>query len=420
MNKRVFLQKLGLCAMSIPALGFKPAPYEYATFELEQPTDKDEKFWAKVRADYQLKPDYINLENGYYCMLPQPTLELYLKEIREVNRQASWYFRYMQATKKDEVIAQLVEAFGGSADELTITRNTTESLDTIISGYPWKEGDEVVYAHQDYGSIKNMLELVSRRYKLVQKIVDVPMHPKSDEDILEVYANAITPKTRLVMVSHMINITGQILPVKKLANLAHQKGAEILVDGAHCIGHFTFKIDDLDCDYYASSLHKWLSAPLGSGLLYVKKEHIKKIWPLLAPYELDQKNIKNLGHTGTHPAATDLAIKHALKYYQYLGPEPKEHRLRYLKNYWTSKIKNHPKIQIHTPEEAARSCAIANVGIVGIKPDDLAKTLLNRYKIYTVAIDYAGVHGVRVTPNVYTSTGDLDKLVTALQEIAAS
>lgn len=421
MNKRDFLKNLAFTGLASTA-SFQALSKTIDAYAHISPLElaKDELFWEKIRAGYKLKPDYINLENGYYCFIPQETLEGYINWIREINYQGSWYFRTVQWDNKDKAAARLAEIFGGSPDEVAITRNATESLDVIIAGFPWEKGDEAIFAHQDYGSIKNMFELVSRRYGVVNKIVDVPLHPQSDEEIVKIYEDAITPNTKLIMVSHMVNITGQILPVKKICEMAHRHGVDVMLDGAHCIAHFDFKIDDLGCDYYACSLHKWLSVPLGAGLLYVKKDKINKIWPLMAPYELDHPNIKNLNHTGTHPVATDLAVNNAIDYYEKIGAKRKEERLRYLQFYWSDKVREIPGVVVNTPVEKERSCGIANVGIKGMDPNDLAKTLMDKYNIYTVGINYAGVVGCRISPNIYTTPAELDVLVKALKEIASS
>jgi selenocysteine lyase/cysteine desulfurase len=419
MNKRSFLKNLAITGLASSA-SFKALSETIEKYQHIPAAQlaSDEEFWLHIRAGYKLKPDYINLENGYYCFIPQETLEGYISKIREINYQGSWYFRTVQWDNKDKAAARLAEMFGGSPDEVAITRNATESLDIIISGYPWQEGDEAVFAEQDYGSIKNMFELTSRRYGMVNKIVNVPLHPQSDEEVVRVYEAAITPRTKLIMVSHMINITGQILPVKKICDMAHRYGVEVMLDGAHCIAHFDFRIDELNCDYYACSLHKWLSVPLGAGLLYVNKDKIKKIWPLMAPYELDHPNIKNLNHTGTHPVATDLAVNNAIDYFEKIGAKRKEERLRYLQLYWSDQVRNVPGIRVNTPADPSRSCGIANVGIEGMDPNDMAKTLMEKYGIFTVGIDYAGVVGCRITPNIYTTPSELDVFVSALKEMA--
>lgn len=382
---------------------------------------EDEKFWQGVRGGYRLKPDYINLENGYYSFMPQETLENYVKHVREINYEAAYYMRTKRFDDKRKMAAKLATLAGCSEEELIITRNTTEALDTVIGGFCWQPGDEALMAEQDYGAMLDMFKLVAKRYGVVNKIVSVPNHPADDDEIVNLYAKAITPKTKLLMVCHIINITGQIMPVKKICNMAHAFGVKVLVDGAHAFAHFRYRIPDLDCDYYGTSLHKWLSVPLGAGFLYVKKENIKDIWPLLGP-GLDKMDddIYRLNHTGTHPCATDLTIADAIDFYNKLGPARKEERLRYLQEYWTRKVRTVPGIIINTPQESYRACGIANVGIKGMKPADMAKTLLGKYKIYTVAIDYANVQGCRITPNIYTTPKELDELVSALKEMAGA
>ncbi len=417
LSKRQFLKSLLLSA----ALPFKlkseallkelPPSWTAKTFE---------DFWLKIRNDYKLKPDYINLENGYFSMMSQPVLEAYLEDVRKVNLEASYYMRTVQFDNKQKTKDRLAALVGCTPEELIITRNTTESLDTIISGIDWKPGDEAVMAEQDYGSMLDMFKQQAKRFGIINKVVSIPLNPKSDEEIVDLYANAITKKTRLLMVCHMINISGQILPVKKICDMAHAKGVEVMVDGAHAIAHIDFKISELNCDYYGSSLHKWLGTPLGAGILYVQKDKIKKLWPIYGEYAVADDNIKKLNHTGTHPVYTDLAINHAIDYHNSIGIKRKEERLRFLQNYWTAKVRNTKNIYLNTPEDAKRSCAIANVGISGIKPADLAKTLLNQYKIWTVAINNTNVHGVRVTPHLYSTTDELDQFVIALKELSKS
>ena len=418
MDKRTFLKNstlLGLGSMvSFSVLGKMVDSIKHLPVN---EVAKDEDFWKSIRAGYKLKPDYINLENGYYCIQPQEILERYLAHIHEVNLSGAYYMRTVQQEQKNEAAKKLADLAGCSADELIITRNTTESLDMIIAGLDWKPGDEAIMATHDYGSMLEMFKQIAKRHGVVNKIISIPLNPKSDEEIIELYRNAITPKTKLIMVCQMINITGQILPVRKICDMAHEKNVKVMVDGAHAFAHLNFKIPDLHCDYYGTSLHKWLSVPIGTGLLYIKKENIKDIWPLLAEGERKEDDITRLNHVGTHPPATDLTISDAIDYYTKIGAERKEARLRYLQNYWTSKVRALPHIVLFTPEDTQRSCGIANVGVKGMKPGDLHKMLFDKYKIYTVAIDNNGVQGCRVTPNIYTSLEDLDALVVALKEI---
>ena len=417
MDKRTFLKNtaaLGLAGLApFEALSNWVAKHAHISADV---LAEDEVFWEGIRKGYRLKPDYINLENGYYCFMPEETLEKYIAHIREINYQASYYMRTVQGENKKAVIAKLAEVAGCSPDEIALTRNTTESLDTVINGIHWNTGDEAVMAEQDYGSILNMMKLMEKRYGIVRKVVSVPNTPASDEEIVELYRKAITPKTRLLLVSHLVNITGQILPIRKICDMAHAQNVEVLVDGAHTFGHFKFSIPDLGCDYYGTSLHKWLSVPLGGGLLYVRKEKASQLWSLMADWNM-KDDITHLAHTGTHPVATDLTIVDAIAFYQKIGPERKEARLRYLQNYWSSKVKNMKHIVMNTPLDPARSCAIANVGVKNMKPADMSKILLEKYKIWTAAIDNAGVHGCRITPNIYTTPAELDTFVKALSEI---
>ncbi len=416
MDKRTFLKNstlLGLGSMmSLSAIGkMVDAVAHLPVAEVA----KDEDFWASLRSGYSLKSDYINLENGYYCILPKEVLDRYILHIREVNMQGAYYMRTVQLENKMAAVKKLADLTGCSPDELIITRNTTESLDMVIAGLDWKAGDEAIMAEHDYGAMLEMFKQVSKRHGVVNKILSVPINPKSDDEIVELYEKAITKKTKLLMVCHMINITGQILPVRKICDMAHKKNVQVMVDGAHALAHIKFSIPDLNCDYYGSSLHKWLSVPLGAGMLYVKKENISKIWPLLAEADRKPDDISRLNHMGTTPVATDLTIPDAIDFYNKMGAERKEARLRYLQNYWTTKVRGYKSAVLFTPEDPARSCGIANVGLKYIKPSIFAEILLKKYKIYTVAIDIAGVQGCRITPNVFTTTDELDELVNAIK-----
>ncbi len=419
MQKRQFIKDLVLTGIAMP-LGFSGMAKAFASHEAQSPSAlaEDNAFWEQIRQQYILKPDYINLENGYYNFLPQPILNKYIEHIKEINYQGSYYMRTVQWENKQKSVIALAEIAGCSPDELIITRNTTESLDTIIGGIHWQAGDEAIMAEQDYGAMLDMFKLVSERHGVVNKIISVPNHPKDDAEIVALYKNAITPKTKVILVSHMINITGQILPIKKISEMAHQYGVQVMVDGAHAFAHIQYSIADLGCDYYAASLHKWLSVPLGAGILFVKKEHIKNIWPLFGDNEKDQNKIKRINHTGTHPVHTDLTIPDSIAYYQMIGPAKKEARLRYLQQYWTSKVKDNSNIILNTPTTPDRSCAISNVGIKNMKPAILAERLMKEHKIFTVAIDYANVQGCRITPNLYTTTKELDVFVAALNTLS--
>ena len=418
MDKRTFLKSMSLLSVSAPVIfpGINEALAKVKGSN-QGSISSNESFWAEIREGYKLKPDYINLENGYYCMLPEETLEHFIEQVKEVNYHASWYMRTVQWENKQKVAAKLAQMAGCGSDELVITRNTTESLDLVIGGIKWRAGDEAIMAHQDYGAMLNQFKLVAERFGVVNKLVTVPNHPQSDEEIVKVYEDAITDKTKLLMVCHMVNITGQILPIKKICEMAHKRGVEVMVDGAHAFAHIDYDLDSLGCDYYGTSLHKWLSVPLGAGFLYVRKGKASNLWPLLAEDDRDPNDITRLNHIGTHPVHTDLAINNAIDYHNQIGIKRKESRLRFLQHYWTSQVRDIPGIIVNTPEDQGRHCGIGNVGIEGISPADLAKRLLDDYKIWTVAIDRPGVQGLRITPNVYTNTDELDTFIKALKDI---
>ena len=421
MNKRDFIRTAG--GASLGLLFGDKLWAQYAEMPVERLAE-DDAFWATIRAKYRLTPDYINLESGYYSIQSQPVLEAFLAKAREINYQGSFYYRGPRVAEKAAVRDKLAAMAGCQPQEVIITRNTTESLDTVISGYDWKPGDEAVMAEQDYGHMLAQFKLMERRYGIVRKMVSVPGDPKSDDEVVQVYANAITPKTRLLMVCHMINVTGHILPVRKISEMAHARGVDVMVDGAHTFGHFDFKIPDLGADYYGASLHKWLGTPLGSGLLYVRRDKIKALWPVFGDSaNFADDDIMKLNHTGTHPAHTDLAIVDAIDFHNMIGTQRKEARLRYLQQYWSTKLRGaHPKIVMYSPSDPARTCGIGNVGVAGMKATDLAKTLLDKYKVFTVGVenDAGNVHGCRITPHVFIRPSELDQFVSAVKAVAAA
>jgi len=419
MDKRNFIKTLGALSVSSLVSASELTKIKSVSHSLPK-TRSDEELWATIRSHYTLKDDYINLESGYYSIIPNPVLEHFIKHVRHVNIEGSYYMRNDLKKNKDRVISELADLVGSTSDQIAITRNTTESLDLVISGFQWKKGDEAIYAKQDYGSMKEMFEQISSRYGVKNKIVSVPNHPKNDQEIVSIYENQITDKTKLIMVCHMINITGQILPIKKICEMAHRYGVEVMVDGAHCVGHFDFSIDDFNCDYYGSSLHKWLATPLGAGLLYVNRNNTHKIWPLLANGNTNKNDIKRLNHIGTHPVHTDLAISNSIDYTNWIGMKKKEKRMRYLQRYWSDKLRSIENVIVNTPEDLNRSCGIGNVGLSNMSPSAMSKVLFEKYKIFTVAIDYANVKGCRISPNIFTTTNELDQFIIAVQEMANS
>ena len=417
MDKRNFIKTLGALSVSSLVPASELTKIKSVSYSLPN-TKSDEELWTTVRSHYTLKDDYVNLESGYYSIIPNPVLEHFIKHVKHVNIEGSYYMRNDLNKNKDRVITELAKLVGSTSDQIGITRNATESLDLVISGFQWERGDEAIYAKQDYGTMKEMFEQISSRYGVKTKIVSVPNHPKNDEEIVSIYESQITDKTKLIMICHMINITGQILPVKKICEMAHSYGVEVMVDGAHCVGHFDFSIDEFNCDYYGSSLHKWLATPLGAGLLYVNKNNTHKIWPLLANGNTNKKDIKRLNHIGTHQVHTDLAISNSIDYTNWIGMKKKEKRMRYLQRYWSDKLRTVKNVIVNTPEDLNRSCGIGNVGLSNMSPSQMSNILFEKYKIFTVAIDYANVKGCRISPNIFTTTNELDQFISAVKEMA--
>ena len=417
MDKRRFIKSLGALSFSPLISASELSDFKPISKNLPVINNEDE-LWKTVRSHYTLKDEYINLESGYYNIIPDPILDHFINHVKHVNIEGSYYMRKALNKNKDRVTSELANLVGSTPDQIAITRNATESLDLVISGFPWKKGDEAIYAKQDYGTMKEMFEQISDRYGVVNKIISVPNHPKNDEEIVSLYESQITNKTKLIMVCHMINITGQILPIKKICEMAHSYGVEVMVDGAHCVGHFDFAIDDFNCDYYGSSLHKWLATPLGAGLLYVNKNKTHRIWPLLANGNTDKSDIKRLNHIGTHPVHTDLAISNSIDYIKWIGMERKENRMRFLQRYWSDQLRNIKNVVVNTPIDMQRSCGIGNVGLTNMSPSKMENILFDKYNIFTVAIDYANVKGCRISPNIFTTTEELDIFVKAVKEMS--
>ena len=379
----------------------------------------DEEFWAEIRKVFPRPPEYINLENGYSSPQPGPTFEAFQRHQQVINGGLSFYMRRKKADDLTEVKKQLAELAGCPVEELIITRNTTESLGTVIHGLDLAPGDEAVMCDQDYGSMLEQFRQQSRRCGIKCVEISIPLQPRDDAEMVETYAKAITARTKVLLVSHMVNITGQILPVRKIADMAHARGVAVIVDAAHSFAHVAFTLPQLDGDYLGASLHKWLCTPLGAGLLHIKRDKIKTVWPLFGETSVPADDIRKLERIGTHPSWTVLAIADAIRFHKMIGAERKEARLRYLQQYWTDRVRDIPKVFLNTPP-GTRACGIANVGMAGRTPGEFAATLFDRFKIYTVAIDTVPVKGVRVTPHLYTTTGELDALVKAIGEMARS
>jgi selenocysteine lyase/cysteine desulfurase len=426
MQRRDFISKSALLAGSFSFLKCND-PLFAASLQEEvsrlQPyspeqSASDEDFWSYIRECFTVNPTIINLNNGGVSPQPKVVQEAHIRNYELCNQGPSYFMWRILDMGREPLRAKLAEMAGCSADEIAINRNSTEGLNTIIFGLNLKAGDEVVLSKYDYPNMMNAWKQREKRDGIKLVWIDLDLPAENDEAIIAAYSKAITPKTRIVHITHMINWTGQLVPARAIADAAHAKGCEVVCDMAHSFAQVDFKIPDTGADYAAVSLHKWTHAPFGSGLLYIKKDKIKNIWALLSSNEPDGSDIRKFESLGTRSFASEMAIANAVEFNQMIGIKRKEARLRYLKDYWVSRVKDLPGIKFYTPLKASSSCALYNVGFTGWKGTDIESKLFELKKIHTVAIDFEKVNGIRVTPSVYTSLSDLDKLVSGLSEIS--
>ena len=413
MRRRTAIKKLGLGLAGIPLLAsLKNVDF----FDWKEPFSldktKDEKFWKRFKKSfYPVSKEFTNLENGYFGLHPSPVHKAYLNNIEKVNSVGSYYMRNDFFPELATIVESL-EAFAGTeAGELLITRNATEALNIIIQGLRLKKGDEVLLSRHDYGSMIEIFEMLEQEEGIVLKIVDVPFDPKSDQELVDAYLSKTSSKTRCALLTHLMHLTGQILPVAKIASALREKNIDVVVDAAHSFAHVDFKLPDLGVEFVGANLHKWFSNPLGAGLLYVKKERIKDLRALFADSRLPKDDIRRLGHFGTPATPVVMTLPAALKYNQDITIPVKEARLRYLNNYWTKQARMIPGVQMNTPSDPQRSCAIASFGMEGYTSSEVVNHLYDRFGVFTVAASLEGREVVRVTPNLYNSTGDLDQLL---------
>jgi selenocysteine lyase/cysteine desulfurase len=376
----------------------------------------EEEFWRHIKQAYTVSPTILNLNNGGVCPQPKVVQEAVEHYNRLSNEAPSYYMWRILDKGREPLREKLADLAGCSIDEIAINRNASEALETIIFGLRLQAGDEVVLSKYDYPNMINAWKQRAHRDGIILKWVQ-PATPSEDPAALaRPYIDQFTSNTRIVHLTHMINWSGQILPVNQIAKAAHQRGIEVLVDGAHTFTHIDYKIPDLDCDYFGTSLHKWLCAPFGSGMLYVRKEKIKNLYPLFAAPEVESDDIRKFEHLGTRSFAIEQAIAHAIEFHHLIGSERKQKRLHFLKNYWLEKVQHLPGIQVNTPLHPEFSGAIALIGREGHPPVQLSNFLFKKHGIHTVSIEWEDLSGVRITPNVYTSLKDLDRLVKAFEE----
>ena len=378
----------------------------------------DEDYWAVIQQAFTVTRGIINLNNGGVSPSPRIVTEALVRYQWQQEDATAYTMWEILEPQCETIRTGLAQLFGCDREEIAITRNASESLETLLMGMDFKSGDEILTTTQDYPRMLTTLRQREQREGLKLKLIQIPTPPKRLDEISAAFEKGMTDRTRLILIAHQINITGQITPVKAVCEMARARGIETIVDGAHSFAQFDFKRENLGCDYFGTSLHKWLYAPKGTGMLYVRREKIEKLWPLMAAESKQAGDIRKFEEIGTHSAAPKLAIGEALLFHNGIGSKRKEARLRYLSRYWMNQLKDVPKIRFHTSFEPNQSCAIANVQIEGINPELLAKHLFAQHHIFTVAIMHEEFQGIRVTPNAYTTLGELDRFCEVMTLIA--
>jgi selenocysteine lyase/cysteine desulfurase len=424
-TRRAFLQSTGSASVAA-ALAFRDdslfrveAAARRAEGAAAEDVAADENFWREIQQAFTLDRTIVNLNNGGCCPSPRVVHEA-LKRYLDISNQAPVYHMWQVLEPNIESVRRrLAAAFGCDPEEMAITRNASEALQIAQLGIDLKAGDEVLTTNQDYGRMLDTWEQRVRRDGIKLTKVSFPVPPKSMDVLADRLLSAITPATKVLHFCHITNLTGQIFPVKRIADEARRRGIKTIVDGAHAFAHFPYKLADLGCDYYGTSLHKWLLAPIGTGFLYVRRENIASLWPLTPAAETKANDIRKFEEIGTHPAANHNAIAEALTFHEGIGSERKAARLRYLRDRWATRLAKHSKIRIHTNLDPQHSCAIGCVQVVGTPTNDVVAKLWEKWRIIATPINHAEYTGVRVTPNVYTTLEEIDTFVAAMEAIAA-
>jgi isopenicillin-N epimerase len=425
-NRRKFISSagkgLGVMAMSSATVASLLTSVQAAGKSVDHlsPIDvaADEDFWATIQQSFSVTRGIINLNNGGVSPSPRIVTEAFVRYTWQQEDATAYTMWQLLEPQSETVRTGLAELFGCDAEEIAITRNASESLEILLMGLDLKSGDEILTSTQDYPRMITTLRQRELREGLKLKLIPIPIAPANADDIAAAYEKAVTPRTKLILVSHQINLTGQINPVKKVCEMARARGIDTIVDGAHAFAQFDFKRDDLQCDYYGTSLHKWLYAPKGTGLLYIKKDKISKVWALMASEDKNKNDIRKFEEIGTHSAAMRLAIGEAVLFHRAIGGKRKEERLRYLSRYWMNNLKAIPKVGFNTSFDPKQSCAIANFKVEGVDPVKLGGYLMSKHKIFTTPIVHEEFTGIRITPNVYTTLWELDRFCSVVADVA--
>jgi len=421
-TRRHFLSSLLATAATVPAFRNGAVAHALRTArgtEGRSPgaVAQDEDFWLEIQRAFDIDRGMINLNNGGVAPSPRVVNDAFRRYLDVSNQAPSITMWAWLEPEIEAVRRRLAVAFGCDPEEMAITRNASEALEIVQLGIPLERGDEVLTTTQDYPRMITTWKQRERRDGIVLKQLPFPVPPSSMGDLASRFERAITPKTKVIHVCHITNLTGQIFPIRDICRMARARGIEAIVDGAHAFAHFPFTRDDLDCDYYGTSLHKWLTAPIGTGFLYVRREKIEKIWPMMAAPPDMNANIRKFEEIGTHPAANHNAIAEALNFYEAIGPERKAARLRFLRDRWAKRRETGSGVKILTPYDPAMSCGLASFTPAALDVAKVGAYLYDKHKIIVTPIVHPEFNCIRVTPNVYTTLGDIDRFADTMEDV---
>jgi isopenicillin-N epimerase len=420
MQRRQFLNfaAAGFAAFQSDAIQRAQAAAQSATGRPADSLARDEDFWFQVRHAFTVDRNIINLNNGGVSPSPKVVMETEKRYLEISNMGPAHFMWDIVEPEVESVRRRLAESFGCDPEEIAITRNASEALEIVQMGLELKRGDEVLTTNQDYPRMLTTWQQRVRRDGIVLNQIHFPVPPPSLDDLYQRIERAVTPRTRVIHICHITNLSGQIFPVKKICRMARERGIEVVVDGAHAFAQFPFKHDDLDCDFYGTSLHKWVLAPVGTGFLYVRKEKIPKVWPLMAAPESMAGNIRKFEEIGTHPASQRCSITEALTFHESIGAERKAERLRYLRKLWSQRLRDLPGVKLLTSDDPEMSCGIGLISIDGFDAPKLSAHLFAKYRIMTTPIVVKDeFQGLRITPNVYTTLEEIDTFANVMEKI---
>jgi len=417
MQRRTFLRAAtGLAALKADSINRARAAAPSVNDRTPEQAARDEDFWREIQQAFTVDRNIINLNNGGVCPSPKVVQDAMRRQLEFSNVAPAYTMWTVLEPEIESVRARLAASFGCDPEEMAITRNASEALEIAQLGIDLKPGDEVLTTDQDYPRMITTWQQRERRDSIKLKMISFPTPPPSMDDLYQRFERAITPRTRVIHFCHITNLTGQIFPVKKICQMARSRGIEAIVDGAHAYAQSPVKHEDLDCDYYGTSLHKWLLAPHGTGFLYVRKSKIEKLWPMMAAPASMNANIRKFEEIGTHPAANHNAIAEALTFHESIGADRKAARLRYLRSLWSDRLTRFPNVTIRTSPDPEQSCGVVLVSVEGKKAPALAEELWKQ-RILVVAIVHKDFEGLRVTPNIYTTPREIDMFASAMEKL---